>query len=83
MYCRNPSARPRPSVSGFTLLELLVVIVIILLVSVLVLPAVISSLSDRQVSEAARILQGGLVGARLGDPQQCAEWDPPAALADF
>jgi prepilin-type N-terminal cleavage/methylation domain-containing protein len=52
--------RPR----GFTLVELLVVILIILLVSAVTLPTVISAYSHREVSEAARILQGGLVGAR-------------------
>src|SRR5271157_6564850 len=49
---------------GFTLIELLVVILIILLVSAVVLPSVIPAISHRQVSEAARILQGALVGAR-------------------
>jgi prepilin-type N-terminal cleavage/methylation domain-containing protein len=49
---------------GFTLVELLVVILIIGLVSVLVIPTVYSALNHRQVSEAARILQAGLVGAR-------------------
>jgi prepilin-type N-terminal cleavage/methylation domain-containing protein len=49
---------------GFTLIELLVVILIILLVSAVVLPTVLPALSHRQVSEAARILQGALAGAR-------------------
>lgn len=49
---------------GFTLVELMVVILIIALVSVLTLPVVIPAFSHRQVSEAARILQGTLVGAR-------------------
>src|SRR5271166_5925848 len=56
---RRQSAR-----RGFTLIELLVVILIILLVSAVVLPTVIPAVSHRQVSEAARILQGALVGAR-------------------
>ena len=50
--------------TGFTLVELLVVMLIILLVSALTLPAIISAISHRQVSEAARILQAALVGAR-------------------
>ena len=49
---------------GFTLIELLVVILIILMVSAVTLPSVISAFNHRQVSEAARILQAGLVGAR-------------------
>lgn len=49
---------------GFTLVELLVVIVIILMVSIVALPTIISALSHRQVSEAARVVQGALVGAR-------------------
>ncbi|HKM52652.1 MAG TPA: prepilin-type N-terminal cleavage/methylation domain-containing protein [Isosphaeraceae bacterium] len=49
---------------GFTLIELLVVILIILLVSAVVLPTLIPAISHRQASEAARILQGALVGAR-------------------
>jgi prepilin-type N-terminal cleavage/methylation domain-containing protein len=49
---------------GFTLIELLVVILIILLVSAVALPTVLPALNHRQVSEAARILQGALVGAR-------------------
>jgi len=56
---RSTDARP-----GFTLIELLVVMLIILLVSAVTLPAIISAISHRQVSEAARILQGALVGAR-------------------
>ena len=49
---------------GFTLIELLVVILIILLISAVALPTVIPAISHRQVSEAGRILQGALVGAR-------------------
>jgi prepilin-type N-terminal cleavage/methylation domain-containing protein len=49
---------------GFTLIELLVVILIILIVSAVALPTVLPTISHRQVSEAARILQGALVGAR-------------------
>lgn len=47
-----------------TLPELLVVILIIGLVSVVALPTIIVALNTRQVSEAGRILQGALVGAR-------------------
>jgi len=49
---------------AFTLVELLVVITIILVVSAIALPMIISGLSHRQVSEAARILQAALAGAR-------------------
>jgi prepilin-type N-terminal cleavage/methylation domain-containing protein len=49
---------------GFTLIELLVVILIILIISAVALPTVLPALAHRQVSEAARILQGALVGAR-------------------
>jgi len=49
---------------GFTLIELLVVITIILIVSAVALPTVLPALSHRQVSEAARILQAVLAGAR-------------------
>src|SRR5262249_26691516 len=49
---------------GFTLIEVLVVILIILLVSAVALPTVLPALNRRQVSEAARLLQGALVGAR-------------------
>ncbi len=56
--------RRRDGRRGFTLIELLVVILIILLVSAVVLPTVLPALSHRQASEAARILQGALVGAR-------------------
>lgn len=50
--------------SAFTLIELLVVITIILIVSILALPPIINALAHRQVSEAARILQANLAGAR-------------------
>ena len=49
---------------GFTLVELLVVILIIGLVSVLALPTAMDAIGGRDVSEGARILQGALVGAR-------------------
>ncbi len=49
---------------GFTLVELLVVILIVGLVSAVALPAIIPALGRRQVSEAGRILQGAIVGAR-------------------
>ncbi len=49
---------------GFTLIEVLIVITIILIVSLLALPVIIPAFSHRQVSEAARLVQGALVGAR-------------------
>jgi prepilin-type N-terminal cleavage/methylation domain-containing protein len=49
---------------GYTLIEVLVVILIILLVSAVALPVVLPALSHRQVSEAARLLQAALIGAR-------------------
>jgi prepilin-type N-terminal cleavage/methylation domain-containing protein len=49
---------------GFTLIELLVVLTIIILVSVVALPTILPALQHREVSEAARILQGALAGAR-------------------
>jgi prepilin-type N-terminal cleavage/methylation domain-containing protein len=63
MTCKSvaPSCR---AAAGFTLIELLVVIVIILIISAITLPTVVPALSHRQVSEAARILQSEIVGAR-------------------
>ena len=54
-------SRPR---AAFTLIELLVVIVIIVIVSAVALPTILPALAHRQVSEAARILQAVLAGAR-------------------
>ena len=64
MFCRRFCNGPKARGDGFTLIELLVVMLIILLVSAVVLPTVIPAISHRQVSEAARILQGALAGAR-------------------
>jgi prepilin-type N-terminal cleavage/methylation domain-containing protein len=51
-------------IRGFTLVELLVVITIILLISAVALPVVLPAYAHRQASEAARLLQGALAGAR-------------------
>ncbi len=59
---KRTSRTPRPV--GFTLVELLVVIFIILLISVVTLPTIVPAMNHRRVSEAARILQAALVGAR-------------------
>ena len=62
---------------GFTLIELLVVILIILIVSAVLFPLVLPALSHRQVSEAARLLQGGsLVGCPGFGPEKryAPEW---------
>jgi prepilin-type N-terminal cleavage/methylation domain-containing protein len=64
MTDKSPLPLMRARHGGFTLIELLVVITIILLVSAVALPVVLPALSHRQVSEAARLLQGALVGAR-------------------
>ncbi len=49
---------------GFTLIELLVVIAIIGLVSALAIAAVLTALPQQRITEAARIFQSVLVGAR-------------------
>lgn len=54
----------QPKQSGFTLVELLVVMVIILLISAVALPAILWGLQGRQLSEIARILQAAIVGAK-------------------
>ncbi|WP_165249173.1 prepilin-type N-terminal cleavage/methylation domain-containing protein [Paludisphaera soli] len=53
--------RPRP---GFTLVELLVVLLIVGIIAAVALPVIIPAISHRQVSESARIVQGGLIAAR-------------------
>lgn len=50
--------------SGFTMVEILVVLTIILLASLIALPTIVTSLNGRQVTDAARIFTGSLVGAR-------------------
>ena len=54
----------RGSRRGFTLIELLLVITIIVITSVIAIPVIVPAIGHRQVSEAARILQGAIVGAR-------------------
>jgi prepilin-type N-terminal cleavage/methylation domain-containing protein len=56
--------RRRRGRAGFTLVELLVVLVIVSIIAAVTLPVVIPAISHRQVSESARIIQGGLVAAR-------------------
>lgn len=57
----------QPAISSrkaFTLIELLVVILIVGMVSAVVLPTVVSSLSHRQISESARLVQATVEGQR-------------------
>lgn len=49
---------------AFTLVEILVVTLIVLLLAAVVLPAVVSSLGERQIVVAAQSLQAALIGAR-------------------
>ena len=49
---------------GFTLVELLVVVLIVVLLTASTIAVVLPALAQRQVSEAARILQASLAGAR-------------------
>jgi prepilin-type N-terminal cleavage/methylation domain-containing protein len=67
MIDRRPSIRGKrkhPRSGGFTLVELLVVILIVLIVSAVALPVVLPALSNRQVNEAARLVQSALAGAK-------------------
>lgn len=50
--------------SGFTLVELLVVITIILAISVIAMPGVINAIQSRQADVAVQILQGSIASAR-------------------
>ncbi|AMV38835.1 prepilin-type N-terminal cleavage/methylation domain-containing protein [Planctomyces sp. SH-PL62] len=58
-----PRSAGRP-LRGFTLVELLVVLLIVGIIAAVALPVVIPAISHRQVSESARIVQGGLIAAR-------------------
>jgi len=49
---------------GFTLVELLVVIAVIGLITAITLPTIRYAMAHRQVSEAARIFQNSVAGAR-------------------
>lgn len=75
----------------------MVVITIIVLISIIALPTVIPAVRHRQVSEAARVLQGALAGARdkaihtgqpsgirlLPDPAYPLAWTPTGQLYPF
>ena len=56
--------RPTRRSRGFTLTELLVVILIITLITAATLPAVLPALNSRRVSEGSRIIQSELARAR-------------------
>lgn len=58
---RNRKHRPA---SGFTLTELLVVIVIISIVSAVTIPTIIAAFDEREVNDAAGLIQGTLTAAR-------------------
>lgn len=49
---------------GFTLIELMIVILIVSIISALALPTILPAIGHRQVSESARMIQGMIVGAR-------------------
>ncbi len=69
--------------AAFTLIELLVVITIIGLISVIVLPGLVWTLTDRQVLTSAQLLHGALVGARdaaIGANAQCGIRLLPSAV---
>jgi prepilin-type N-terminal cleavage/methylation domain-containing protein len=50
--------------NGFTLIELLVVLLIVAIVSAATLPTLVPAISHRQVSEASRLIQATIEGAR-------------------
>jgi prepilin-type N-terminal cleavage/methylation domain-containing protein len=49
---------------GFTLVEILVVLAIFLIVTIMAVPAIMSGLQGRQVTDGARIFTGALAGIR-------------------
>jgi prepilin-type N-terminal cleavage/methylation domain-containing protein len=63
-FCQKIRADVAKSRRGFTLIELLVVLVIIAIVSAVALPVIVSAWGHRQLSEAARTVQGAFAGAR-------------------
>ena len=60
----STDADEAPGRRGFTLVEVLVVLVIIALISAVALPVILPALNERRVSEGARIFQAVLSGAR-------------------
>ena len=58
------NATRRPRSSGFTLIEILIVLTIIALISAIALPTILPALNERRVSESARVLQAILAGTR-------------------
>ena len=69
--------RPRqklPVRGGATLIELLVVIVILVILAAAAVPVMAPALQNRQVREAARIVNGFLTGAVIARCSAAGPW---------